>query len=123
MKILIKKRTNPKAKARIKNKARIRQKLEGTSARPRLSVYRSAKNIYAQLVDDIEGKTLASASSLKLSATGKNGVEVATLVGAEIAKAAQAKNIKSVVFDRNGFIFHGRVKAVADAARENGLEF
>lgn len=123
MKILLKKRTSTKTKARLKNKARIRRKIEGTSERPRLCVFRSASNIYAQLVDDIDCKTIASASSLKLDTKGKSGKEVATLVGTEIAKAAQTKSIKEVVFDRNGFIFHGRVKAVADAARENGLEF
>ncbi len=99
---------------------RIRKQIVGTKDVPRLSVYRSNKNIFAQLIDDEQGKTLASASSLKLQG---NSTEVAAKVGVEIAKEAKKLKIEKVVFDRGGYLYHGRVKALADAARENGLEF
>ncbi len=104
---------------------RVRKNLFGTEQRPRLNVYRSNKHIYAQLIDDINGLTLASASTkdneLKVEATGN--VEAAKQVGELIAKRAQDKGYKSIVFDRGGYLYHGRVKALADAAREAGLEF
>lgn len=122
MKIKFKKSTSPKEVSRLKRKARIRNKIEGTSERPRLSVFRSANHVYAQVVDDVNQKTIASASSLKLDGK-KSGVELAKEVGAKIAAEAKDKNISTVVFDRNGFIFHGKIKAIADAAREAGLKF
>lgn len=122
MKIKFKKTTSPKVKSRLKIKGRIRSKIAGSTERPRLSVYKSSTHIYAQIVDDVKQVTLASASSLKI-AEKLNGVEMAKAVGKKLAEEAQAKNIKNVVFDRNGFIFHGRVKAVAEAAREAGLNF
>ncbi len=110
---------------RKKRHQRVRRNLSGTAERPRLSVYRSNKHIYAQLIDDLEGKTIASASTvdseLNLDTTGN--VEAAKQVGELIAKRAVSENVKSVVFDRGGYLYHGRVKALADAARENGLEF
>ena len=97
---------------RLKIKARIRGKVSGTASCPRLTVFRSNKQIYAQVIDDEAGVTLASASSLKLA-----------LVGAEVAKAAIAAGVETVVFDRNGYLYHGRVKQLADSAREAGLKF
>lgn len=105
---------------RQKIKFRIRKKLTGTAERPRLCIFRSNNEIYAQIIDDVSRKTLASVSSLK--STG-NKTDRAKLVGAAIAEKAKSANIKNVVFDRNGFLYHGRVKALADAARENGLQF
>ena len=101
--------------------ARIRAKLSGTGERPRLSVYRSLNNIYAQVIDDQKGETLVSASTIKLK-TGGN-VASAKEIGKTVAELAVAKGIKKVVFDRGGFLYHGRIKALADAAREAGLEF
>ncbi|MDE3840614.1 50S ribosomal protein L18 [Bacillus methanolicus] len=110
---------------RKKRHARVRAKLSGTEARPRLNVFRSNKHIYAQLIDDVNGVTLASASTLdkdlNLESTGN--IEAAQKVGELVAKRAVEKGIKSVVFDRGGYLYHGRVKALAEAARENGLEF
>lgn len=112
--------------ARQRRKVRIRKKISGSAQRPRLVVYRSNLHIYAQIVDDNEGATLVATSTLSLKKAGqeahcnKAGGE---LVGKEIARLAKEKNISSVVFDRNGYIYHGRVKAVADGAREAGLEF
>ncbi|MES2986154.1 MAG: 50S ribosomal protein L18 [Patescibacteria group bacterium] len=103
---------------RIKN--RIRSKVSGTAERPRLTVFKSNKAIYAQLIDDVAGKTLAQANSSSMKATK---MEAATKVGSELAKAAKTAGITKVVFDRNGYIFTGRVLALADAAREAGLEF
>ncbi len=108
---------------RQKRHFRIRQSLHGTSDRPRLSVYRSNKNIYAQLIDDLNGVTLASASSMKDVKAKSLTVDVAKEVGAALAKKALDKKIKAVVFDRSGYLYHGRVKALAEAAREAGLEF
>jgi large subunit ribosomal protein L18 len=106
---------------------RIRKKIEGTAARPRLCVRRSLSHIYAQIVDDASGKSLLNLSSLspelKSSIEGKNKVETSKELGKLVAKKAQEVGIKNVVFDRGGYLFHGRVKAVADAAREAGLEF
>ena len=102
---------------------RIREKLSGTSERPRLNVYRSLNHIYAQVIDDQNGVTLASASTIALKATTGGNVAAAKEIGKAIAEKAQEKGIKKVVFDRGGFLYHGRVKALADAAREAGLEF
>ncbi|MDK2921240.1 MAG: large subunit ribosomal protein [Desulfonauticus sp.] len=108
--------------ARLKRKIRIRKKIRGTSERPRLVVFRSNRYIYAQVIDDLAGKTLVSYSSLVM---GKKNVtkEVAKEVGKKVAELAKGKNIEQVVFDRNGYLYHGRVKALADGAREGGLKF
>lgn len=103
-------------------KGRVRSRITGTEARPRLSVFRSNSQIYAQIIDDVTGKTLAAVSSINLKATGKK-VDQAVLVGKEIAAKAIAKGVKAVVFDRGGYKYHGRVKSLADSAREAGLEF
>ena len=104
---------------------RIRASLSGTALRPRLSVFRSNANITAQIIDDEKGVTLVSASTLEkeLKITNGGNVEAAKLIGAEIAKRAKKAKISEVVFDRGGYLYHGRVKALAEAARENGLEF
>lgn len=112
-----------KNKLRLKRHRRIRGKISGTAERPRLSIFRSNKNIYAQLIDDVAGVTLASASTLDENVSGATKVEQAAAVGKAIAEAAKAKNISTVVFDRSGYLYHGRVQALADAARENGLDF
>ncbi|ASS89827.1 MAG: 50S ribosomal protein L18 [Bacillaceae bacterium] len=105
--------------------ARVRSKVSGTAARPRLNVYRSNKHIYAQVIDDTNHQTLVSASTLdkELNLESTGNVEAAQKVGELVAKRALEKGIKSVVFDRGGYLYHGRVKALADAAREVGLEF
>ncbi|HPJ51495.1 MAG TPA: 50S ribosomal protein L18 [Flavobacteriales bacterium] len=109
---------------RAKIKVRVRRKVQGTPERPRLSVYRSNKGIYAQIIDDENGRTLASASSLKDKLANEVAkTEQARIVGQAIAEKAKAAGIASVVFDRNGYLYHGRVKALADAAREGGLQF
>ncbi len=112
---------NKKIERRMKIKFRIRKIVKGTAERPRLTVYRSNKQIYAQVIDDLAGATLASASSLGLEAMPKQ--EQASKVGELIAKNAQQAGISTVVFDRNGYLYHGRVKALADAARNGGLKF
>lgn len=122
IRIKLKNRTLHKVTKRLKNKARIRKKVDGHGERPRLSVFRSGRHIYAQIVDDAAGKTLVAYSTLEGNLKGKN-VGVAKQVGAEVAKRALSKNIKTVVFDRSGYVFHGRIKAVADGAREAGLSF
>lgn len=114
--------------ARLKRKKRVRRKLIGLTERPRLTVFRSTKNIYAQIIDDTVANTLVDASSMskdiKKKIKGKGGNrEGASLIGRLIAERALKKGIKKVIFDRNGFLYHGRVKALAEAARENGLEF
>jgi large subunit ribosomal protein L18 len=103
--------------------ARIREKLSGTSERPRLNVFRSLNHIYAQVIDDQKGETLASASTLALKLKTGGNVAAAKEVGKTIAERAKDKGIKTVLFDRGGFLYHGRIKALADAAREAGLEF
>ena len=110
---------------RKKRHARVRAKLSGTAARPRLNVFRSNKHIYAQLIDDLSGVTLASASTVdkEFNLESTNNVEAAKLVGELVAKRAVEKGITSVVFDRGGYLYHGRIQALADAARENGLQF
>ena len=110
-----------KKERRIKIKARIRGRISGTPERPRLSVFRSNKQIYAQVIDDLAGKTLVSASSKGITEGTKS--EIAAKVGEAVAKKAIEAGITSVVFDRNGFLFHGRVKSLADGARKGGLKF
>lgn len=116
-----------KNKARLKRHLRVRKKISGTTERPRLSVFRSAKHIYAQLIDDVKGVTIASASTLDkelASEIGNGGnVESARKVGELVAKRAKAKGYENVVFDRGGYLYHGRIQALADAAREAGLQF
>lgn len=109
-----------KLSRREKIKYRIRRKLSGTEGRPRLCIFRSNSEIYAQIIDDVQSKTLMTVSSLKSTGTK---TEKAKAVGAGIAAKAKEAGITQVVFDRNGFLYHGRVKALADAARENGLQF
>lgn len=111
-----------KLEKRIRIKRRVRGKISGSSELPRLSVYKSNKEIYAQLIDDKDGKTLASASSRALKASG-NKIDISSEVGKAIAQKAKEAGIENVVFDRNGFVYHGRVKALADGAREGGLKF
>jgi len=114
--------------ARIRRHIRLRKKIAGTAERPRLSIFRSLHHIYAQVIDDVKGATLVTASSLEPEVRNqlmnKNGnISAAKVVGAAIARKALDKGIKTVVFDRGGYIYHGRIKALADAARENGLQF
>ncbi|MDY0291312.1 MAG: 50S ribosomal protein L18 [Desulfuromonadaceae bacterium] len=116
-----------RAESRKRRQARVRRKVTGTADRPRLCVFRSSKHIYAQIIDDTQGVTVASASTRDKSVVDglayTGNVEAAKAVGENIARSAQQKGIKDVVFDRNGFVYHGRVKTVADAAREAGLDF
>jgi large subunit ribosomal protein L18 len=110
---------------RKKRHARVRAKLSGTSARPRLNVFRSNQHIYAQVIDDMNGVTLASASTIEkdLNLESTSNTEAAQKVGELVAKRALEKGIEAVVFDRGGYLYHGRIQALADAARENGLQF
>ncbi len=108
---------------RLRRHRRVRNKISGTPECPRLNVFRSNAHIHAQIIDDVNGNTLAAASSVDMKLPNGSNVEAAKLVGAELAKRAAAKNIKKVVFDRGGYVYTGRVQALADAARENGLEF
>ena len=116
-----------KKMARLKRKVRVRKKIQGTPVCPRLNVFKSAKHIYAQIIDDVSGVTMVSASTVMkdvqagLKYTGN--LDAAVKVGAAIAEKARAKGIERVVFDRSGFLYHGRIKALADAARGNGLSF
>lgn len=120
-------KTSVRELARLKRKMRIRKKLNGTAERPRLSIFRTDKHIYAQIIDDVLAATLVTASTCAAEyrelEKPKGKVEAAKHVGQLIAKKARASGITKVVFDRNGFIYHGRVRALADAAREAGLEF
>ncbi|MCH5209692.1 MAG: 50S ribosomal protein L18 [Oscillospiraceae bacterium] len=110
--------------ARIRRHKRVRKNISGTAERPRLNVFRSAKHIYAQIIDDTKGVTLVAASSMDKDFDGYGGnVEGAKKVGAKIAEKASAAGIKAVVFDRGGYVYHGRVAALAEGAREGGLEF
>lgn len=122
MKLKFSKSTSSRVINRLKKKVRIRKTLAGSEQKPRLCVYRSGKHMYAQLVNDDQGKTLFSASSLSLDSK-LSGKDQAKEVGKAIAKLALDKKITSVVFDRNGFIYHGRIQALADGAREAGLQF
>ncbi len=112
-----------RAKLRDRRHARVRNKVSGTPERPRLSVYRSNKQIYAQIIDDVTGVTLVATNSKKLNIENGGNIEAATQVGQAIGKLAKDANIDTVVFDRGGYLYHGRVKALAEAAREAGLEF
>ena len=116
---------NSKVSARQKIHYRIRKRISGSAAKPRLSVFRSNRDIYVQLIDDSSGATIASASSRQkdISAQKGNKVETSKMVGEAIAKKSQELGIKEVVFDRSGYLYHGRIKAVADGAREAGLQF
>ena len=118
---------NIRQQARLKRKKRIRKKIYGTSQRPRLSVFRSARHIYVQVVDDTAGHTLASASTMdketKSAPKFENKVDAAKFVGKLVAERAIGKGVKEVVFDRNGFLYHGRVKSLSEGAREAGLVF
>lgn len=120
-------KTNPRDVARLKRKKRIRRKVDGTVERPRLTVFRSDKHVYAQIINDESGATLVSASTLspeyKEAEKEKGKIAAAKRVGELIARKALESGIARVVFDRNGFIYHGRIKALADAAREKGLDF
>lgn len=109
--------------ARVRRHARVRAKISGTAETPRLCLYRSNKNIEAQLIDDVKGVTLVSSSSLSLKLENGSNIEAAAKVGEDIAKKALAAKIEKVVFDRSGYVYHGRVKALAEAAREAGLKF
>ena len=120
-------RVNPRQEARLKRRKRIRKKVSGSPERPRLSVFRSSKHIYAQVIDDLNGVTLVTASTLtpeiRQQEKVKGKIENAKRVGKMIAQMTKAQGITRVVFDRNGFMYHGRVRALAAAAREAGLEF
>lgn len=107
---------------RTRRKVRIRRKVHGTAVRPRLTVFRSSKYIYAQVIDDTEGRTIASASSAKATVEG-NKLDAAKAVGDRVAKACLEKGVEQVVFDRSGYQYHGRVRALAESAREAGLKF
>lgn len=122
IRIKLKSKTSHKVTKRLKSKARIRKKIDGDPDRPRMAVFRSGKHIYVQVIDDSTGRTLVSYSSLEGEMKNKN-ISTSKQVGQEIAKRALSKNIKTVVFDRSGYVFHGRIKAVADGAREAGLSF
>ncbi|OFZ79126.1 MAG: 50S ribosomal protein L18 [Bdellovibrionales bacterium RIFOXYD1_FULL_53_11] len=122
----IRKKTCQKQTVRFKRKLRIRSRVEGNLERPRMSVFRSNKQIYVQLVDDVKGHTLVSASTIEEAMKGGKdsaNMEGAKKLGALVAKRALAKNISKIVFDRSGYLYHGRLKALADAAREAGLKF
>jgi large subunit ribosomal protein L18 len=117
-----------KREARLKRKKRVRKKIKGAPERPRLAVFKTARHIYAQIIDDSVGRTLVAASTLPKDLNSKakgigGNIKGAILVGEAIGKRGKEKGIKKVIFDRNGFLYHGRIKALADAAREKGLEF
>ena len=119
--------TNVKKEARLKRKQRIRKKVAGTQERPRLSVFRSSKHIYAQVIDDVLGRTIVAASTMEKAVKDKsdfeNKVSKASYIGKLVAERAKEKGVMNVVFDRNGFMYHGRVKALSDGARDGGLNF
>lgn len=119
----IRRKTSEKQVVRAKHRKRIRSRIEGSVEVPRLCVYRSNRNIFAQLIDDTKGVTLVSASTLEEEVKGGATIDGAKAVGSLVAKRALAKNLDRVVFDRSGYIYHGRIKALADAARESGLKF
>ena len=113
-----------KNRARVKRHLRIRNKISGTAARPRLNVFRSTKHIYAQLIDDVQGVTIVSASTMEKDFDGYGGnAEAAKKIGKLLAERAVDKNVTEVVFDRSGYVYHGRIKDLADGAREGGLKF
>jgi large subunit ribosomal protein L18 len=115
--------TSQKQVIRFKRKRRIRARVNGTSERPRLAIFRSNKHLYAQIIDDVKGHTLAAASTLEEELKTSGNVEGAKTLGGVLAKRALSKNISQVVFDRSGYLYHGQIKALADAAREAGLKF
>lgn len=116
-----------KNKARLKRHLRVRKKIQGTTERPRLNIFRSSKHMYAQIIDDVKGITLAAASTqdkeLRAELSNGGSIDAAVKVGTLIANRAKSKGLTKVVFDRSGYLYHGRVQALADAAREAGLEF
>ncbi|WP_338972825.1 50S ribosomal protein L18 [Spiroplasma endosymbiont of Panorpa germanica] len=112
-----------KTEARKRRHFRVRKKVSGTSSKPRLNVFKSNTNFYAQIIDDVAGVTLVSSSSLKMDLKNKNNIEAAKAVGKDLAEKAKAKKISEVVFDRGGYLFHGKVKAFAESAKENGMKF
>ena len=120
MKLKMGKHTSERKTNRLKKKIRIRKTVKGTDERPRLCVFRSGKHMYAQIINDVTGTTLFAVSSLGKENSGK---DQAKTVGMELAKVALTKNVKNVVFDRNGYLYHGRVKSLAEGAREGGLNF
>ena len=122
MRLIVKKGNSQKLKSRSVKRVKIRKKIKGTAERPRLSVFKSNKNISAQLIDDVIGKTLVSVST-RVDIKDKTGKEAAMEVGKLIATKAKDLKIEKIVFDRSGYLFHGRVKSVADGAREGGLNF
>ncbi len=109
--------------ARTRRHARVREKISGTQSIPRLNVFRSNKGIYVQVIDDTTGKTLVSSSTIELKIKNGSNIEAAKLVGEDIAKKCKSAKIETVVFDRGGYLYHGRIAALAEAARENGLKF
>lgn len=122
MRLRFNKSNSRRLRARIKKKVRVRKKVTGTTERPRLSIFKSLKNTYAQIIDDSTGKTLLTASTLK-DVKGKSGKDAAFEVGKTLASKAKDMKIEKIVFDRSGYIYHGRIKALADGAREGGLNF
>lgn len=116
-------KTTKRNEQRIRRHIRVRTKISGTPECPRLSVFRSNANIHAQIIDDTTGNTLVAASSVEMKLANGGNIEAAKQVGAEVAKRALEKNITTVVFDRGGYVYHGRVQALAEAAREAGLNF
>ncbi len=123
MRLTTSKHSSKKDTSRMKKKLRIRRRVTGSEERPRLCVFRSARHIYAQVIDDVTGKTLVAASTLDVEGLKNANKSTAKAIGAEVAKRALSKNIKAVVFDRNGYLYHGRIQAVAEGAREAGLDF
>ena len=123
MRIRTSKHTATRAVAREKKKLKIRKRVTGSAERPRLTIFRSSKHVYAQVIDDATGTTIVSASTLDTDGVTGANKDACAAIGKEVAKRAVAKNIKQVVFDRNGYLYHGRVKSLAEAAREGGLEF
>jgi large subunit ribosomal protein L18 len=116
-------KANQKVSLRLKRKKRVRRKVVGTLEKPRLSVFRSARHVYAQVIDDSTGKTLVSVHSYKKGSVERAGISACTEMGKKLAELCKGKNVEKVVFDKNGYAYHGRVKALADGAREGGLIF
>ncbi|MEW6267098.1 MAG: 50S ribosomal protein L18 [Thermodesulfobacteriota bacterium] len=120
-------KTNPRMMARLRRQTRVRKKVKGTTERPRLCVFRSSRHMYVQIIDDVSGRTLVTASTMTLGlrdkVKGLKKTEAAKMVGRQVAQTALAQGIKKVIFDRNGFLYHGRVAALSESARESGLEF
>jgi len=112
-----------KTQRRLRIKRGIRNKISGTPDRPRLSVYKSNKNIYAQIIDDLKGHTIVASSSKEIGSVGNPNVEVSKNVGKKLAEKAKEQGINTIVFDRSGYLYHGRIKALADGVREGGLKF